>query len=77
MAEVGEEPWLALEALCEEVSGQVFVLEQVLGEAWRAVGYFEEVKLTQLFSAKNNLSIHALSRELLVLLLSYSRTPFL
>ena len=63
-------------ALCEEVSGQVLVLEQVLGEDWRAVGYFEEVQLTQLFSTENNLSIHALSRELLVPLLSYSRSPF-
>ena len=45
---------------CEEVSGQVFVLEQVLEEAWHTVGYFEEVQLTQLFSTENNLSIHAL-----------------
>ena len=67
---VGEGP------LCEEVSGQVFVLEQVLEEAWHVVGYFEEVQLTQLFSTENNLSIYALSQELLVLLLSYSRIPF-
>ena len=82
---MGEEPWLVLGTsvewgtegpLWEEISGQVFVLEQVLGEAWHVVGYFEEVQLTQLFSTENNLSINALSRELLVLLLSYSRTPF-
>ena len=45
-------------------------------EEWYAVGYFEEVQLSQLFSAENNLLTLVLSRELLVLLLSYSRTPF-
>ena len=33
-------------------------------------------QLTQLFSTENNLLIRALSRELLVLLLSYSHSPF-
>ena len=55
---MGEEPWLVLGTsvewgtegpLWEEISGQVFVLEKVLGEAWHVVGYFEEVQLTQLF----------------------------
>ena len=39
--------------------------------------YSEAKQLTQLFSAKNNLVTHALSRELLVLPLSHSRSPFL
>ena len=51
-------PW------CKEAS------EWVLEEAWCAVGYFEEVQLTQLFSTENNLLICTLSQELLVLLLS-------
>ena len=77
---MGEEVYWVL-----EVSERVLVLKQVLEEAstkqgaegpWRAVGYFEGVQLTQLFSTKNNLLIHALSRELLVLSLSYSHSPF-
>ena len=50
--------------------------EENSAEEWYAVGYFKEVQLSQLFSTENNLLTLVLSRELLVLELSYSRTPF-